>query len=259
MTSGNHHYLPQPRSRDALEKFRGDYRKVHHFVKHYERLCQQCQITTGEDKCQSITIYCSKSVNDLLQVLPEYKANDWEGLKKKIFEHFDADREDTHYNLGDLQHIAHKYAKKTLDSLAQWRQYVCKYTVIAEWLKAESVITDTEYDTYFWVGLPYNLKDKVETHLLAGNTVWDISKPFPIKDVTNFMETLLHHRRFDAKRLKSRYSKKEHTDTDSESDLDDSDTDDDTDDESDSGFETYTPKRKSKRKSKEHLKDKEDK
>ncbi|KAN0087819.1 hypothetical protein V8E55_006440 [Tylopilus felleus] len=102
---------------------------------------------------------------------------------------------------------------------------------------------NTEYDTYFWVGLPYNLKDK----------------PFSIKDVTNVMETLLHRRHFDAKRLKSRYSKKEYTDTDSESDLDDSDMDNSMDNESDSGFETYTPKRKSKRKSKKYLKDKEDK
>ena len=89
-------------------------------------------------------------------------------------------------------------------------------------------------------GLDYPIIDKVETHLLARNTIWDISKPFPIKDVTNVMETLLHCCRFDAKWLKSRYSKKEYIDTDFESDLDDSDTDYDSDDESDSGFETYT-------------------
>ncbi|KAN0075256.1 hypothetical protein V8E55_011279 [Tylopilus felleus] len=55
--------------------------------------------------------------------------------------------------------------------------------------------------------------------------------------------------RFETKCLKSRYSKKEYTNTDSESDVDDSDTDYDTDNESDNGFETYTPKCKSKQKS----------
>ena len=54
---------------------------------------------------------------------------------------------------------------------------------------------------------------------------------------------------FEIKCLKSRYSKKEYTNTDSESDVDDSDTDYDTNNESDNGFETYTPKCKSKQKS----------
>ena len=62
---------------------------------------------------------------------------------------YDAERDEARYQLGDLDRLVHKYAKKTLQTLSDWKTYIRKFTVIAQWLKAEHVIQDVDYRTSF--------------------------------------------------------------------------------------------------------------
>jgi len=177
--------LPSHKSRDAPDKFKGHYSKVREFLRQYERLLTQCQITLDKKKCEGITNYCTSQVGRLIESLDEYEDEDWEGLKATILHLYDAEREDACYRKSDLRKLTQKYAKKSLDKMSQWKAYVRKFTVVAQWLKAAKVIQDEEYCTYFWKGIPKHMREMVQVHLLAGKTSSvDMSKPFEIKDVS---------------------------------------------------------------------------
>ena len=242
-------YLPGPRNRDAPETFKGDYRKIKTFLTHYERLLSQCNITSDEEKCQQITIYCNTPVKHFITVQESYIGNDWDNLKACLLDHYDADREAARYNLGDLLHFIHRSARKTIISLSDWKDYRRKFTEIAQWLKNEKIINETEYQTYLWMGLSKPMREKIETLLLAGNSKRDISQPFPINDITAVMQTLFHRQRFDAKRLRQKYSSTHHKYEESEAEESD-DSGYDTDPESDSEEEDKKPKQKSSKQTK---------
>jgi hypothetical protein len=63
--------LPGKRSEEAPDKFKGHYSKIKEFIRHYERLLTQCQITTDKEQCEGITTYCSTEVNHLIESLDE--------------------------------------------------------------------------------------------------------------------------------------------------------------------------------------------
>ena len=70
--------LPDKRSQDAPNKFKGHYSKIKEFIRHYEGLLIQCQITTNKEKCEGITTYCSTEVNQLIKSLGKYRTPKWE-------------------------------------------------------------------------------------------------------------------------------------------------------------------------------------
>jgi hypothetical protein len=157
----------------------------------------QCQITTDKDKCEGITNYCGTKVVCLIESLDEYMEYRWNDLKMKLLNLYDADRDKARYNLGDLDQLVDKYAAKTLRKLSDWKAYVCNFTVIAQWLKAEKVIQTEQYQTYFGLGVSENMKKTAETHIMAGYTAKDISQPFTMDEISTVIERLLHRHHFD--------------------------------------------------------------
>ena len=113
------------------------YSKIKEFIHHYERLLTQCQITTEKEKCEGITTYCSTEVNQLIESLDKYRPPKWEDQKKKLLHLYDAERDEAQKQLGDLDRLVCKYVKKSLRTLSDWKTYIQKFTVIAQWLKAE--------------------------------------------------------------------------------------------------------------------------
>jgi len=98
-----------------------------------------------------------------------------------------------------------------------------KFTVISQWLKAQKLILEEQCQIYFWLGVSDDIKDKVETHLLAGNITKDISKPFSIREICKIVERLLHCYQFDARITSSKHyvedsSSESSADSDSDSD-----------------------------------------
>jgi hypothetical protein len=161
--------------------------------------------------------------------LDEYKEYRWDDLKKKLMNLYNADRDESRYNLGDLDQLIDKYAAKTLHKLSDWKAYVCNFTVIAQWLKADKVIQTEQYQTYFWLGVSEDMKKTAETHIMAGNTAKDISQPFTMDKISTVVERLLHHHRFDRRRQRRRYKYQDddsESDSSDESDCESSDSDD---------------------------------
>ena len=157
--------LPTKWSRDAPEKFKGHYSKIKELIHHYEQLLAQCQITTEKEKCKGITTYCSSEVTWLIESLDKYRTPNWDDLKGRLLHLYDAEWDEAQYQLGNLDRLVHRYAKKTLWTLSDWKTYIWKFIVIAQWLKAEHVIQDVDCKTSFWLGIPEVMQSKVETHL----------------------------------------------------------------------------------------------
>jgi hypothetical protein len=126
-------------------------------------------------------------------------------LKDKLLHLYDAERDKARYQVRDLDRLVRKHVKKSLHTLSDWKTYVRKFTVIAQWLKAEQVIQDEDYRTSFWLGIPEDMRNKVETHLLAGNTTKKVTEPFTVNEVSTIVEWLLHRNRFDRKRQHLKY------------------------------------------------------
>jgi hypothetical protein len=94
--------LPVPGSRNAPTKFKGGYRKVRKFIDHYEKLLKYCNVTLDEEKCQSILMYCSRSVSHFIEALDSYDKNDWSALKKDLLKYYDADLDKIRWSERDL-------------------------------------------------------------------------------------------------------------------------------------------------------------
>ncbi|KAF8547329.1 hypothetical protein OG21DRAFT_1490321 [Imleria badia] len=193
------HLLPSRHSRDAPEKFKGHYYKVTDFIQQYKQVLADCQITDDQEKCEGITNYCSTKVCQLIESLDEYRANNWSALKKQILKLYDADREQAQYQKQDIESIIKTYSQKPLENLTAWKHYVQEFMVIAQGLKNDKVIQEGDFDTYFWLGILKGMREKVETHLLAGSPTKDISQPFTVEEISNTMERLLHQYQFNWK------------------------------------------------------------
>jgi len=58
-------------------------------------------------------------------------------------------------------------------------------------------ISDKEYATYFWQGIPKALKVRIENRILTRNPVRDLSEPFSIGEIDTAAEAILQRDRFD--------------------------------------------------------------
>lgn len=86
---------------------------------------------------------------------------------KQILTLYDAEREEARYCLEDQRRLVRKSAWKELKTLEYWKSYICHYIVMAQWLKTKGVITDNDYNTYFWLGIPEPFQTKLETYTFS--------------------------------------------------------------------------------------------
>ena len=115
--------LPVLGTKQAPEKFRGDYTKVDHLIKHFERLLAQHNVTDAAEKCQSVILYCLRSVVEFIQALDNYITPDWDLLKKDIKDFYDADLDITRYKVKDLTAYVKKTKKAKMGTLSTWKKY----------------------------------------------------------------------------------------------------------------------------------------
>ena len=153
--------LSTKQTKDAPEKFKGHYSQIKELICHYEWLLAQCQITADKEECKGITTYCSSEVTQLIESLDKYRTPNWDDLKGRLLHLYDAEQDEAQYQLGDLDRLIYKYAKKTLRTLSDQKTYIWKFTVIAQWLKAEHIIQDIDYWTSFWSEIPRVMQSNI--------------------------------------------------------------------------------------------------
>lgn len=248
--------LPIVGTKGAPKKFKGQPSEVEHFLKHYEKLCDKYGVRTDADKVIGITQYCSRQVREFLEGLASYTNQTWTNFERDFKEFFNADRDDRRFRVKDLEKYVSEMRKKpTIKDLGAWRKYSRGYIRIGGWLKQHQKISNEEYNTYFWKGVPHRFRDRLEQRLMGQTPTHDITKPFESSDVEKVAKSMLQRDRFDRERLPS------DDESDSDEHFDSSDSSDSGDSESDySELDKFSwKKRKSTHSSKDHRNHRKDK
>ena len=219
--------MPLPDSKAAPEKFKGRYSKIRSFIIHYELLLEQNNVLSDRDKCELITRYCSRKVTEFVQALPSYTEKKWGKLRDDLLKYYDADLDNKKYKIKDLVKLVKTCKEKKLKNLSAWREYGRKFITIGGWLLKKKKITDEEYATYYWNGIPRALRSKLENRLLATDPTRSLANPFAVDQINSAAEALLQRDRFDANFAGS----DEEEDSDDEIDEEDETSDSDDEDE----------------------------
>lgn len=214
--------MPMPSARAAPEKFSGSYSHIREFITHYELLLIQHNVDRDEDRCEIITRYCSRKVTEFIQALPSYSDKSWAELKSDLLQYYDADLDSKKYKTIDLINLVKSCKNKKLKNLSDWRKYGRKFITIGGWLLKRRRITEDEYATHYWNGIPRSLRTKLENRLVATNPTRSLEDPFQVTEINTAAEALLQRHRFDSHYMDS--------DEDSDISKDDSDSDEDSED-----------------------------
>src|ERR1700683_470612 len=175
--------MPIPGTKLAPEKFKGEYNYVSRFIQHYERLCDHNHVTDDEEKCETITQYCSKKVGEFIKALESDSSLDWDQLKTDLLKFYDNDHSSKRYRQKDILAYTEDTKLKKIKDLSTWKRYTHGFVHIGGWLKAKKKISDDEHATYFWQGIPCTLRLCIENRLLMQDPTCSLAKPWTIKQV----------------------------------------------------------------------------
>src|SRR5882762_4209768 len=189
--------MPIPGTKLAPEKFRGDFHKVKEFIQHYERLCIQNNVTSDQEKCETLLRYCSKREKQTIKNIPSFNTSNWSKLRSDMLKLYDADLDTKRYKVKDIRSFSRNQKAKSIKDLATWKKYCRKFLRIAGSLLNGAKISDKEYATYFWQGIPKALRVRIENRILTRNPVRDLSEPFSIGEIDTAAEAILQRDRFD--------------------------------------------------------------
>jgi hypothetical protein len=163
--------MPLSDTKSAPERFSGRYNKIKPFLIHYELLLEQNNVLSDKDKCELVSRYCSRKVTEFIQALPTYSEKKWEKLKEDLLKYYDADLDNKKYKTRNLVKLVKECKEKKMNNLSAWREYGRKFITIGGWLLKGKKISEDEYATYYWNGIPRSLRIKVENRLLAKDPI----------------------------------------------------------------------------------------
>ena len=141
--------------------------------------------------------------------------------------YYDADLDNKKYRVKDLVKLVRACKEKKLKNLSAWREYGRKFITIGGWLLKKNKISNEEYATYYWNGIPKVLRIKLENRLLAKDPVRSLANPFGVDEINSAAEALLQRDRFDMNFAGS----DEEDDSDEEGESDDESSDSESEDE----------------------------
>ncbi|TEB18493.1 hypothetical protein FA13DRAFT_1719855 [Coprinellus micaceus] len=226
-------HMPTRGSRYAPRTFRGNYRKVERFIRHYEKLLSQYNVTSQQEKCEALLGYCSDNVCDYIEGNHNFRSHNWNELKSDILKYYDADRTHTMFSPEDLVEFTYKASKRRLNNLAHWKKYCREYSIISGFLTKKHLISTRDDNGYFWHGIPLALRTLFENKLLASHPTHDNSQPWAMDQVSKVAEWHFNRDKFEKMFFhSSKLAKKESfddSDDDSSSEDDSSDSDYDSD------------------------------
>ncbi|KAF7798999.1 hypothetical protein EIP86_010229 [Pleurotus ostreatoroseus] len=194
--------MPLPKTRGAPTKFKGKSTEVDIFLHHYERLCRKYNVDLDEEKLENITQYCSKEVREFMEGLPSYVNGDFEQFVKDVRKYFEADKDTKRYRVSDLErYVREKRHAGSMKTMAAWMAYNRGFIRRGGWLMKEDKISEREYATYFWQGIPSKFRARLESRLMSQYPTHDISEPFSTQKINKAAEAMLRRDRFDNDRL----------------------------------------------------------
>jgi hypothetical protein len=250
--------MPIPGTKLAPEKFRGDFHKVKEFIQHYERLCTQNNVVLDTEKCDTLLRYCSKREKQTIKNIPSYTAKSWGRLREDILRLYDADLDTRRYKVSDVRNFSKKQKAKKIRDLAGWKKYCRAFLRIAGSLLRDDKISDKEYATYFWQGIPRALRVRLESRILSRDPVRDLSEPFEVDEIDTAASAVLQRDRFDRALDDSDSEDGDSSDDESSSGSEDESSDSESEDEREKRRRRARKKRSSKSRSRRSSSEKED-
>ena len=77
--------MPNPGAKAAPAKFKGNFSEVKGFLKHYKKLCDYHNVSSDEEKCETITQYMSCHVTEFVEGLLSFRTPNWIKLRADIY------------------------------------------------------------------------------------------------------------------------------------------------------------------------------
>jgi hypothetical protein len=220
--------LPIQGKRDAPRTFKGSYDKVEDFLKTMDKLYARYQVTTQKDKVEAILPYCSTKVQDFIKTSSAYRTPDWAKLKAHMMVYYDADRATRKYVPKDIIEFTLIWNQKPITNLTTWKKYYRDYHAIAGSMFDRGEMSQKDFDTYFWLGLPKDLRAIFEPKLQAQILDYDASQPYELEKIETVAENYFKRNKFTEMVFNPlHYHIDEESDSESDDDSDDSDSDSD--------------------------------
>ncbi len=236
--------LPIQGKRDAPRTFKGHYDKVEEFLKTMDKLFARYQVTLDEEKVEAILPYCTTKVQDFIHSSPSFNTPDWESLKEHMMEYYDAERANRKYTPNDIWSFNKLWNHKSITNLTQWKKYYREFFSKAGGMLTRKEISDKDFRTLFWLGLPENIRQILEPKIQAKLEDYDASVPYEIADISSVANNYFKRNKF-TEMVFNPLKYQPDDDSDSETDESSSDSDSDSD---------YDSKRRRKYKKKKRTK-----
>jgi hypothetical protein len=195
--TNNHFLLPLPGARYAPRTltFKGGRQELTHFLEVYNHVCAHFSITDSSEKCKGITPYCTSKVARMIARLPSYIDGNYRDLIKDLY--YFLEDEDDSYDIGKVGSFTRKWRKRKVESMTQFKRYHRKYLELVGKARGAHKMTDEDFNRYFWEGIHYTLRQRIEDRMTVADPFLDVSTPFNMNEVVKAIGHLFNKKRFD--------------------------------------------------------------
>ncbi len=236
--------LPIQGKRDAPRTFKGSYDKVEEFLKTMDKLFARYQVTLDNEKIEAILPYCTTKVQDFIRSSSSFTNPDWDTLKEDMMEYYNAERAILKHTPNDIWNFNKLWNLKSITNLTQWKRYYCEFFSMARTLVTRNKITERDFKTYFWLGLPESIRLVFEPKLQAQITDYDASVPYTIDQIRSVAENHFKRNKFTEMVFNPlKYELDDDSDSDSDNSSSDSDSESDYDSKKKRRYKKKTLKR----------------
>jgi len=167
-----------------------------------------------------------------------------------MLDYYDAERASRKYTPNDIWSFNKEWNLKSITNLTQWKKYYRDFFTKAGALLSRGEISEKDFRTYFWLGLPESIRLIFEPKIQAQLEKYDASIPYTIEDICSVAENYFKHNKFTEMVFNPL---KYQPDDDSDSDSDESSSDSDSDSDYDSRRRRKLRKKKKAKKSKKSI------
>jgi hypothetical protein len=195
--TNNHFLLPLPGARYAPRTltFKGGKLELTHFLEVYDHVCAHFKITAKSEKCKGLIPYCTTKVAKMIARLPSYIVGDYDDLVSDLY--YFLEEEDDSYDIGKVGAFTRKWRKRKVISINHFKRYHRKYLELVGKARGAHKMTDEDFNRYFWEGIHYTLRQKIEDRMTVSDPYLDVSVPFEMNVVVKAIEHLFNKKRFD--------------------------------------------------------------
>lgn len=189
--------LPPPGHRQAPKKFKGHHRELDRFLDHYKHVCTQYNVTESAQKCLGLLLYCSDEVAETIENLESYIKRDFTDLVNTLRWLYDSDRKKAEYHTGNLEEFTTEWRQINIQNLETLKKYQRKFYRIAGALKTAGHLEEREFNRWFWAGLHYDTRVRLERQMTNDDPNLDLTVPFEVAKVVKAAKHIFSRERFD--------------------------------------------------------------